>query len=334
MLSLYHTFPGDSMCTHLFLCSLIHSLQFVHNSLPVFAGTMTLSRHFRKKRRRPNPFGLRPRGKRFSLVLADEHDKKADRQQRAGHPDPALGEILRQQRATARAQSKEADHAEIRQRLVQHLAVVRVKIGAQRVRAAAHIADAHGAGIRVSAHLAEGLHLHGADEGNERVGRCVEALRQKADEKQQHDLHQNDELAPVDLFHALIAPVHTLCHENARHKRQHRHKIARAERPFPFKQVGAEEHDIARLRVGEDLSAAEVGVGVLQAAGKDDEHSRQHRFRHLAVCFFCKGTHVMLSSLSVFCRYRSICPSAAAASFKSGPHSSRKRSTCCLQRPM
>ena len=32
--------------------------------------------------------------------------------------------------------------------------------------------------------------------------------------------------------------------------------------------------------------------------------------------------------------YRSIAPSSAAASRKSGAHSSRKRSTCCSQRPM
>ena len=32
--------------------------------------------------------------------------------------------------------------------------------------------------------------------------------------------------------------------------------------------------------------------------------------------------------------YRSIAPSSAAASRKSGTHSSRKRSTCCSQRPM
>lgn len=32
--------------------------------------------------------------------------------------------------------------------------------------------------------------------------------------------------------------------------------------------------------------------------------------------------------------YRSIAPSSAAASHKSGAHSSRKRSTCCSQRPM
>jgi len=62
--------------------------------------------------------------------------------------------------------------------------------------------------------------------------------------------------------------------------------------------VCTEQHDVARLRVGEDLPAAKVGVGILQAAGKDDKHRRQQRFRHLAACFFCKATHILLSSLS------------------------------------
>ena len=48
-----------------------------------------------------------------------------------------------------------------------------------------------------------------------------------------------------------------------------------------------------------------------------------------------KGCPSALKSVSpLFLFYRLICPSAAAASRKSGSHSSRKRSTCCLQRPM
>ena len=57
--------------------------------------------------------------------------------------------------------------------------------------------------------------------------------------------------------------MHTLGHEYARHERQHRHKVVCADRPFPLEEVGAEEHDVARLRVGEDLAAAKVGVGIL-----------------------------------------------------------------------
>ena len=73
----------------------------------------------------------------FRFLLTDEHDEKADRQQCAGHPDAALGKGPRQQRAETRAHGKKSDHAEVGQRFVQHLAVVRVEVDAQRLGAAA-----------------------------------------------------------------------------------------------------------------------------------------------------------------------------------------------------
>ena len=63
-----------------------------------------------------------------------------------------------------------------------------VEIDAQGLRAAAHIADAHGTGVGVAPDLAEGLHLHGADKGHHGVGEGVGRLRQKAHRKQQNDL--------------------------------------------------------------------------------------------------------------------------------------------------
>ena len=164
---------------------------------------------------------------------------------------------------------------------MQHLAVARVEVNAQRLRAAAHIADAHRARVGVAAHLAEGLHLHGADERNERVGSRAALLRQKADKEQQHDLRQKNELPPVYPLHVLEMPMNTLSHENTQHEREHRHKIASAVRPVTIEKIGAEEHDVARLRVGKHLAAAEIGIGVLQAAGENDERRRQHGFRHL-----------------------------------------------------
>ena len=144
---------------------------------------------------------------------------------------------------------------------------MRVEVDAQRLGAAAHVADAHGARVGVAAHLAEGLHLHRADERDERVCKGVDLLRQEADKKQQHDLGQNDELAPVHLFHALIAAVDAFRHKNARHKRDHRHKIAENTCPVACKKVCAHQHDVARLRVGKHLVAAAIGIGVLQSAG-------------------------------------------------------------------
>lgn len=56
-----------------------------------------------------------------------------------------------------------------------------MEVDAQRLGAAAHVADAHGARVGVAAHLAECLHLHRADERDERVCKGVDLLRQEAD---------------------------------------------------------------------------------------------------------------------------------------------------------
>ena len=163
--------------------------------------------------------------------------------------------------------AKNADHAEIGQRAAEHGGVFIVEILAQRFRAAAEIADAHRARVGVAAHLAERLHLHGTDERHKHIGRHVPLLRQKADEKEQHDLREDDELPPVDLFHALKAPVDALGNEYPEREREHRHEIAHGARRVALKKIGAQKDDVAGLGVGKHLAAAEIGIGVLQSSG-------------------------------------------------------------------
>ena len=90
--------------------------------------------------------------------------------------------------ADTRAQREQQHQRRIRQRLVGVFPYPSYGVGAQRLRSAAHIANAHGAGVGVAPHLAEGLHLHGADKGHHGVGEGVGRLRQKAHRKQQNDL--------------------------------------------------------------------------------------------------------------------------------------------------
>ena len=108
------------------------------------------------------------------LCLFNKHHKKAYCQQSAGKPDRADGKNVCQQRAKPGAEREQADHAEIRQRLVQDRDIARVEICAKRLGAAAHVADAHGAGVGVATDLAEGLQLHGAGEGHQGVGHSVQ----------------------------------------------------------------------------------------------------------------------------------------------------------------
>ena len=92
----------------------------------------------------------------------------------------------------------------------------------------------------------------------------------------------------------------TLCHKNARHKREYRHQIARYAGPVSRKKMRAHQHDIARLRVGKHFVPAAVGIGVLQSAGHDDKRGHQKRIRHLPARLLGKGTHLAHSSFFVF----------------------------------
>ena len=104
---------------------------------------------------------------------------------------------------------------------MEYFLIPRMEVGAQRLRSAAHIANAHGAGVGVAPHLAEGLHLHGAHEGHHGVGGGVQRFRQEAHRRQQHDLRQNDELPPVYLLHPLEVPVDALRDVDTQQERQH-----------------------------------------------------------------------------------------------------------------
>ena len=55
--------------------------------------------------------------------------------------------------------------------------------------------------------------------------------------------------------------------------------------PLAVRQIGAAKHDVARLGIGKYLAPAEIGAGVLQAAGENDKRGGQQGFRHLAMKF-------------------------------------------------
>ena len=87
----------------------------------------------------------------------------------------------------------------------------------------------------------------------------------------------------MHLFHILIVPMDALSHKDAQHKCKHRHKIASAVQPVSLKEIGAEQHNIARLCVCKHFAAAKVSISVLQATGKDNKRCSQQRFGHLSV---------------------------------------------------
>ena len=126
---------------------------------------------------------------------------------------------------------------------------------AEGIHAAAQIADAHGAGEGIAVHLAEGLYLHGAGEGNEGVGQQIQLLRQKAHDEEQQDLEQHHQLTPVEPLHPLELEADELGHKNAQCKGAKGHQVAQCLAPLARKQLDGHQHDVAGLGVGEDLAA-------------------------------------------------------------------------------
>ena len=75
----------------------------------------------------------------------------------------------------------------------------------------------------------------------------------------------------MHLLRVLEMAVDALRREDPQQKRQHRDEIPGAVPPLAVKQIGAAQYDVARLGIGKHLAPAEIGIGVLQAAGENDK---------------------------------------------------------------
>ena len=114
-------------------------------------------------------------------VFLEEHQAEAHGQQQAGEPDRLCAAEPQRHAAQACAQREQEDDGEIVEGFAPGGAVARHEPAAQRIHAAAQVADAHGAGKGVAVHLAEGLHLHRAGKRDQRVGHQIPLLREEAD---------------------------------------------------------------------------------------------------------------------------------------------------------
>ena len=180
-------------------------------------------------------------------------------------------------------------------------AVARHEPAAQRIHAAAQVADAHGAGKGVAVHLAEGLHLHRAGKRDQRVGHQIPLLREEADHEQHHDLAQHHQLPPVEPLHLLEFLAQQFRREHAQRKEAQRHQIVQHRTPVALDQLHAAQHDVAGLCIGKHLAAIQIGINVLQAAGDRQEHGGAERFGHLPIVGqFSTDGHGMVPPLHKF----------------------------------
>ena len=82
----------------------------------------------------------------------------------------------------------------------------------------------------------------------------------------------------------MLEPVlHLFRHKNTRHKCQQREKVAQRGRPFPAEQMGAHEHHITGLGIGEHMVAHHISIGILKAAAQRKKHADDECFGHLGL---------------------------------------------------
>ena len=146
----------------------------------------------------------------LSVFFGDKHHYKTNEQRHTATPNGLCPKQATHQAAKAGADAEHKNNTEIRQRFLQNLFIPRSEIRAQCLGAGAHVADAHRACIRVAAHLVERLHLHGTYKRDHRVRKRFKVCRQKADDKQKHDLAEQNDLPPVDFLIRLKTNVYQL----------------------------------------------------------------------------------------------------------------------------
>ena len=81
----------------------------------------------------------------------------------------------------------------------------------------------------------------------------------------------------------LEVEVDLLRQKNTRYKGQNRNGIADGAFPVQHGEVLPHQYDVARLRVGKDLAAAQIGVRILKAAGEGQQRTYQKGIGHLPV---------------------------------------------------
>ena len=98
----------------------------------------------------------------------------------------------------------------------------------------------------------------------------------------------------MELLIGLEPDVDDLRRGGAHQEGEDRDQILEDCRPLPLEQGRTDQHHVSRLGVGEDPAPADIGVGVLEAAGQDNEHRGPEAVGHLALKGL-NGSHVVPS---------------------------------------
>ena len=195
---------------------------------------------------------------------------------------------MRKERCAAGAEDctedKDGNDADVGADIPQKRMVAPLDILVEIFHAVFDVADAHGRGGRHIAEALEGLDLDGAGEGNDAV--CSDVVFAERNERigqEQSDLDQEDALVAVQKAAAAEPVADDAGDEHTGGKAEDGQCIAEYAVGIAVHDIDAEQEKIAGLRIGKDLAASHIGVGVLKAADQREQRGEQKGFTD----FFC-----------------------------------------------
>lgn len=115
----------------------------------------------------------------------NKHEQKDDEEKDAGNPQSLHSPVRDKNASRACSHSKGKDDAEIMERTMKESFLAGAFVMDKSLNPASQVTNAHGTGVLVRVHLAEGLNLHGTGKRNQGVGQKVQTGREIANQKKQ-----------------------------------------------------------------------------------------------------------------------------------------------------
>ena len=114
---------------------------------------------------------------------------------------------------------------------------------------ASQVSDAHGACIRITADLAEGLYLNRARKRYEHRREHIIRGRNKSDDRKDHNFRREKYLPPVQPLCISVMLLEIFCQKYTHRKKEDREEIPKACRKVSFQKVLAHQHNVSRLGI-------------------------------------------------------------------------------------
>lgn len=147
------------------------------------------------------------------------------------------------------ADGESQNHAEIVSGLTELFFFLIPHIHRQRCGSASQVSDAHGACIRITADLAEGLYLNRARKRYEHRREHIVRGRNKSDDRKDHNFRREKYLPPVQPLCIPVMLLEIFCQKYTHRKKEDREELPKACRKVSFQKVLAHQHNVSRLGI-------------------------------------------------------------------------------------